>query len=85
MNMNGCYLQVVSTSSPVYVCAAHQSPFGQNGGDNGSPAEGTYGRQLSLLSPQGGWVDTHPITQAYLKQLAASNNLQRQFFISMYT
>lgn len=80
---NGCYATVDSTGKTTgWRCPSHQSPWGQNGGDNGSPEEESYGRQLSLI-PALGWVEMRPFTQRYIRSLEQSQQTQQQFFLNM--
>ena len=89
--MNGCAIYT-SPSSTTHVntegCLYNQ---GENGGNQGSPEDGVYGKQLSFIPPMG-WAWIHPITPKYVKELESGTlrsgeqkQKQNQFFFSMFS
>ena len=90
--MNGCaiYTSPSSTTdgSNTDGCLYNQ---GENGGNQGSPEDGVYGKQLSFIPPMG-WTWIHPITPKYVKELESGTlrsgeqrQKQNQFFFSMFS
>jgi hypothetical protein len=91
--MNGCAIYTSPSTTSLNQEFKHDCLFnqGENGGNQGSPQDGVYGKQLSYIPPMG-WAWIHPITPKYVRDLESgtqrsgeSQQKQNQFFFSMFS